>query len=56
VWVRAEANGKGTVLKVGGFALQRKGQFEEEFTKLVDALAVASTEVADRTEEKVGAP
>jgi cytochrome c biogenesis protein len=56
VWVRAEANGKGTVLKVGGFALQRKGQFEEEFTNLVDALAVASTEVADRTEEKVGAP
>jgi cytochrome c biogenesis protein len=56
VWIRAEANGKGTVLKVGGFALQRKGQFEEEFAKLVDALAAASTEVVEHTDEKVGAP
>ncbi len=55
VWIRAEPNGKGTILKVGGFALQRKGQFEEEFARLVDALAEASTEVT-QLEEKVGAP
>ncbi len=48
IWVRAEPNGAGTVLKVGGFALQRTSQFEEEFAKLVDELARAS-------EEKVGA-
>jgi hypothetical protein len=42
VWVHAVANGKGTVLKIGGFSLQRKGQFEEEFDKLVDALVLAS--------------
>ena len=39
VWVRAEPNGNGAVLKVGGFALQRKPQFDEEFSKLVDAMA-----------------
>jgi cytochrome c biogenesis protein len=42
VWVRAEPNGNGTVLKVGGFALQRKPQFDEEFSKLVDAMARAA--------------
>ena len=42
VWVRAEPNGTGTVLKVGGFALQRKPQFDEEFSKLVDAMARAA--------------
>ena len=31
VWVRAEPSGEGAVLQVGGFALQRKPQFEEEF-------------------------
>jgi hypothetical protein len=30
------------VLKVGGFALQRKPQFDEEFSKLVDAMARAA--------------
>lgn len=38
VWIRAEPDGGGTVLKVGGFALQRKTQFEEEFAKLVAEL------------------
>jgi cytochrome c biogenesis protein len=57
VWVRAEPNGAGAVLKVGGFALQRKPQFEEEFTKLVEALTRAAggrspAETADR--ESVG--
>ncbi|HEY7399890.1 MAG TPA: cytochrome c biogenesis protein ResB [Actinomycetota bacterium] len=44
VWVRAEPNGEGTVLKVGGFALQRKPQFEEEFTKLIAEIERATTE------------
>jgi cytochrome c biogenesis protein len=48
IWVRAEPNGEGTVLKVGGFALQRKPQFEEEFTKLVEELERASTKAGAR--------
>ena len=51
VWVRAEPNGNGTVLKVGGFALQRKPQFDEEFSKLVDAMARAAG-VSPPVEEK----
>jgi cytochrome c biogenesis protein len=51
VWVRAEPNGNGTVLKVGGFALQRKPQFDEEFSKLVDAMARAAR-AAPAVEEK----
>ena len=51
VWVRAESNGNGTVLKVGGYALQRKPQFDEEFAKLVDALARAAGD-PDVVEEK----
>jgi cytochrome c biogenesis protein ResB len=39
VWVRAEARASGTALVVGGFALQRRVQFEEEFARLVNALA-----------------
>ena len=39
VWVRAEARPTGTALVVGGFALQRRVQFEEEFARLVNALA-----------------
>lgn len=42
VWVRAERNGGGTVLKIGGFALQRKEAFEEEFAGLVERLERAS--------------
>jgi cytochrome c biogenesis protein ResB len=38
LWVTAEPDGPGSVLKVGGFALQRRSQFEEEFAKLVDEL------------------
>ena len=37
VWVRAEPAGDGAVLKVGGFALQRKPQFEDEFARLLEA-------------------
>jgi cytochrome c biogenesis protein len=42
VWVTAEpapAGGPGTLVKVAGFALQRRPQFEEEFDRLVRALA-----------------
>jgi cytochrome c biogenesis protein len=42
VWVRAEPEGDGATLRVGGFALQRKQQFEDEFTRLVAALAAAA--------------
>lgn len=44
LWVTAETNGGGTVLKVGGFALQRRQQFEEEFSRLVTRLERASHE------------
>ncbi|HTG47565.1 MAG TPA: cytochrome c biogenesis protein ResB [Actinomycetota bacterium] len=42
VWVRAEAREEGTVLQVGGFALQRKDRFEEEFPRLVAELRAAT--------------
>jgi cytochrome c biogenesis protein len=42
VWVRVEAREEGTVLQVGGFALQRKDRFEEEFPKLVADLEAAA--------------
>jgi cytochrome c biogenesis protein len=54
VWVRADGDGDGSVLKVGGFALQRKTQFEEEFTRLVDALATATGGTAAPEREMVG--
>lgn len=38
VWVRVEPDDGGSVLKVGGFALQRKEQFEQEFDRLVAAI------------------
>jgi cytochrome c biogenesis protein len=38
VWVRAEPSGTGTRLRVGGFALQRRAAFEEEFRGLVREL------------------
>jgi cytochrome c biogenesis protein len=44
LWVTAEADGSGTVLKVGGFALQRRSQFGEEFDKVVDELRRVSEE------------
>ena len=47
VWVQAvpmeAASGeRGSVLKIGGFAIQRRSQFGEEFADLVEALAQAS--------------
>jgi len=38
VWVRADPDGDGSLLRVGGLAMQRKPQFEEEFDRLVGAL------------------
>jgi cytochrome c biogenesis protein ResB len=48
VWVRAEPRHEGSVLKVGGFALQRKEQFETEFDALVDALDLSAGEEVRR--------
>ena len=50
VWVHAEPDGEGALLRIGGLALQRKAQFEEEFTKLVDELVRACGEPAPERE------
>ena len=42
VWVRVLPAGTGSVVQVGGFSLQRKSQFEEEFARLVRALMQAA--------------
>jgi cytochrome c biogenesis protein len=56
VWVRARSDGTGSILQVGGFALQRKDRFDEEFTGLVSALVGATGAVADREPEQVRSP
>jgi cytochrome c biogenesis protein ResB len=39
VWVRAvRADGEGTLVQVGGFALQRKAAFDEEFREIAGEL------------------
>lgn len=50
VWVTAEADGDGSIVRVGGFALQRRPQFEEEFARLVDAIAGAPRTTPEREE------
>jgi cytochrome c biogenesis protein len=35
LWVRAEPDERGTALKIGGFALQRRERFDEEFERVV---------------------
>lgn len=55
VWVRAEPAGPATLLTVGGLALQRKEQFQEEFAKLVDELARVCGEPAPIEPERAGA-
>jgi cytochrome c biogenesis protein len=42
IWVRADAAEAGSVVRVGGLAMQRKPQFEEEFARLVEAIATAA--------------
>jgi cytochrome c biogenesis protein ResB len=55
VWVRVEPAGEGALLKVGGFSLQRKSQFDEEFRRLVEALVKAcGGEAPVSRKEKVG--
>jgi cytochrome c biogenesis protein len=44
LWVTAEPDAAGTVLKVGGFALQRRSHFEEEFDKVVSELSRSPAE------------
>jgi cytochrome c biogenesis protein len=58
VWVRVRPENGGAALALGGFALQRKPQFEEEFGKLVAAIAAAAGGGAAPAtpREKVGAP
>jgi cytochrome c biogenesis protein len=54
VWVRVTPEGEGSRLVVGGFALQRREQFADEFDRLVQAMATAAgTPVA--SPEGVGA-
>lgn len=54
VWVSAEAEGPGTVLKVGGFALQRGSRFEEEFSRLVRDLGAVLRDGSRDARERVG--
>lgn len=54
VWVSAEADGPGTVLKVGGSALQRASRFDEEFPRLVRDLEAALRVSPPRARERVG--
>ena len=42
VWVRARSDGEGSILQLGGFALQRKDRFDEEFASLVEAVVTAA--------------
>jgi cytochrome c biogenesis protein len=53
VWVRARPDGTGSILQVGGFALQRKDRFDEEFASLVDAVTTAAGGAARRASEEV---
>jgi cytochrome c biogenesis protein len=55
LWVRARPATKGSVLQVGGFALQRKDQFDEEFQKLVAAIVSAAGGAIDESREEVSA-
>ena len=53
VWIRAEGHPGGTRLKVGGFALQRKDSFEEEFDRIVRGIG---GDAEARPPERVGTP
>ncbi|MGZ4148458.1 MAG: cytochrome c biogenesis protein ResB [Actinomycetota bacterium] len=54
LWVRAEPGEGGTQLTFGGFALQRKAQYEEEFAKVVDAVVRAAGGDVTPAREMVG--
>jgi cytochrome c biogenesis protein len=53
LWVRVEASDDGSVVTAGGFALQRKDAFEEEFASIVRSLG---GQAAPAPPERVGAP
>jgi cytochrome c biogenesis protein len=53
VWIRAEAAPGGALVKIGGFSLQRKDSFEEEFDRIVRAIGRSQEPEAQRP-EKVG--
>jgi cytochrome c biogenesis protein len=53
VWIRAEAAPGGALVKIGGFALQRKDAFEEEFDRIVRGIGGPEA-VEVQPEEKVG--
>jgi cytochrome c biogenesis protein len=53
VWVRARPAASGSVLQVGGFALQRRDHFDEEFRGLVDAIVRAAGGTLDDAREEV---
>jgi cytochrome c biogenesis protein len=55
VWVRAQATPGGARVTIGGFALQRKDAFDEEFARLVRSLE-RSDPPAVAPSERVGAP
>jgi cytochrome c biogenesis protein ResB len=53
VWVRARPDGRGSILQVGGFALQRKDRFDDEFAGLVDAVTAAGGGAVHRDPQEV---
>src|SRR5262249_57100542 len=53
VWVRARPDGTGSILQVGGFALQRKDRFDEEFASLVDDVTAAAGGTVRRESQEV---
>lgn len=56
VWVRAEAAPGGALVRIGGFALQRKDAFEDEFARVVRAIERHGGATGVQPPEKVGAP
>ncbi len=50
VWVRVSDDAAGARVQIGGFALQRKAQFEDEFTSIVDAVAASAGAARDQRE------
>jgi len=53
VWIRAEAAPGGALVKIGGFSLQRRDAFEEEFDRIVRGIGGPEALEGHR-EEKVG--
>ena len=53
IWIRAEAAPGGALVEIGGFALQHKDAFEEEFDRIVRGIGGPEA-VEVQPEEKVG--